>query len=241
MYKLSALLIAATLLLSTTLFSQKKLTLSASVGSGTSFFRGSGTTESSDYYTGGTWPFDFHTMIEPYGKNSLANFVAGLQLDFRNKPTSKWVWSLNVQYEHSGATLAGDSVFSTAGDFKTEGKYKRYYDYISFNPQVGRILCEKAVSLTVHAGFDYTSKLDQGEEFDYIDPSGQQYSIGGSGGEPEVNDMRITCGATLTRKKWSLNVNYKHGIVDYDEKGPGKVYSRLLHIRVMFALFSKNF
>jgi hypothetical protein len=239
MYKITVLLIAAILACSNPSWSQKRLTLSAFVGSGVSCFKGSGTVSSSDYQRNGlTFPNASDTMDNPYGRGSYTNWLAGIEGDITF--SSKWMLLLSVQFENSGGKLTGDSVISPTAKYKTTGTYKRHYDYISFNPQIGRIIFQKAVTLTIHGGIDYTSKLEMGYQFKFIDQNGQRNWIGASGGEPEVNDIRITFGASVKRKKWSIDLNYKHGLVSYNKYGVGNVYSRLLHIRLLYAFLSKK-
>jgi len=240
MYKLPALLIAANFLLSVPSWSQKKLTLSAFTGSGISFFGGPGAVSNSTYYRSGL-PFPSpipDTMANPYGKKPFTNFLAGLQADITLP--SKWILLLSSQYEHTGGSLTSDSVVSPSGTIKTNGKYNRYYDFISVNPQIGRIIFQKVITLTLHTGIDYTSKLNRGDDFDYTNQNGQKNSIGYDGGEPEKNDLRVSFGASVTRKKWSVGINYKHGLVNYWKYGPEKVYARLLHIRVQYAFLSRR-
>ena len=245
MYKISSLLIAANLLLSLSSWSQKKLTLSAFTGSGVSFFGGPGAVSKSTYHTNFTGfnaagfnGFISDTITSPYGKKPFTNFLAGLQAGI--VLPSKWTLILSAQYEHTGGSLTADSVISPSGSIKTDGKYRRYYDFISVNPQIGRIIFQKAVTLTLHTGLDYTSKLDRGQITDYTDQTGQKNSIGSSGDEPEKNDLRVTFGASVTRNKWSLDLNYKHGLVNYSKNGTGKVYARLLHIRLLYTFLSKR-
>jgi len=239
MYKITVLLITASLAWNVPSWSQKKFTLSAFTGSGVSFFRGSGTVSSSVYHRNDlSFPNGIDTMANPYGRKAYTNFMAGLQADI--KLPSNWILLISTQYENSGGKLLGDSVISPSSSYKTNGSYKRYYNYISINPQIGRIIFQKALTLALHAGIDYTSKLETGNKFDFTDQNGQKNSIGGSGGEPEVNDIRITFGACLKRKKWSIDFNYKHGIVNYSKYGDGNVYARLLHIRILYAFLSKN-
>lgn len=239
MYRIAALFIAVSLACSIPSWSQKKLTLSAFTGSGVSFFRGSGTVSSSVYHRNDlSFPNGIDSMANPYGRKAYTNFVAGLQADITLP--SNWILLISAQYENSGGKLAGDSVISPSSGYKTNGSYKHYYNYISINPQIGRIIFQKALTLELHTGIDYTSKLETGNKFDFTDQTGQRNIIGGSGGEPEVNDIRITFGACLKRKKWSIDFNYKHGIVNYKNHGVGNVYSRLLHIRILYAFLSKK-
>jgi hypothetical protein len=239
MYKIAALLIAATFTFNIPSWSQKKLSLSVLTGSGISFFGGSGDADKSTYYRNGlSFPNAVDTMANPYGRKPFTNFLAGLQAGITLP--SKWILLLSAQYEHTGGRLTSDSVISPSASIKTTGKYSRYYDFISVNPQIGRILFQKGVTLTLHTGIDYTSKLDMGNTFEYRDQNGLDSSIGYSGGEPEVNDLRVSFGVSVTRKKWSLDINYKHGLVDYMKYSADKVYARILHIRLQYAFLSKN-
>jgi hypothetical protein len=238
MYKIAVLFIATSLVCISPLWSQKKLTLSAFAGTGTSHFSGSGSTSNSVYHRNGlSFPHGVDTMANPFGRKAYTNWLAGLQADL--SLSSKWVLSFTTQFENSGGKLTGDSVLSPAANYKTTGTFKRYYNYISFNPQIGRIIYEKRVTVMLHTGIDYTSKLDLGYNFYFKDQNGQNNYIGGSGGEPEVNDMRITFGATAKRKNWGIGLNYKHGLVNYKKYGTGNVYSRILHIRLQYAFLNK--
>jgi len=239
MYKIAVLLIAASLTLSLPSWSQKRFTISAFAGSGVSYFRGSATVSNSVYYRNGlSFPHGIDTMVNPYGKKAYTNWLAGLQADVTL--SSKWILLLSAQFESSGGKLTGDSVISPSGSYKTTGTFKRHYNYISINPQIGRIIFQNAATLAIHTGIDYAAKLVMGYNFDFKDQNGGRNIIGGSGGEPEVNDVRITFGASVTRQKWSIDFNYKHGIVNYKNYGPGNVYSRLLHVRLQHVLLAKK-
>lgn len=236
MFKPTVLLIAAIILLSFTALSQRKFSVSAFTGSGFSFFGGPGAASNSNYYRNDfSFPHPLYTMAQPYGKKPFVNFLAGLQADVT---LPKWILSLSGQYEHSGGTLKGDSIISPSGSVRVDGKYTRNYDFISINPQVGRILVQKTITFALHTGIDYTSKLAMGNQFDYTDQNGMKNSIGYSGGEPEINDLRITFGASVAIKKWSLVINYKHGLTNYNRPGEG-AYSRLLQFRIQYTLLSK--
>jgi hypothetical protein len=239
MYKIAVLFIVTILASSNLSLSQKKLTLSAFTGSGVSRFSGSATMSNSVYHRNGlAFPHAIDTMANPYGKKGYTNWLAGLQADVTL--SSKWVLQLSVEFENSGGKLTGDSVISPSASYKTNGTFKRYYNYISFNPQIGRIVFQKGVTLIVHTGIDYTSKLEMGYLFSFKDQNGLQNSIGGSGGEPEVNDMRISFGASVKRKRWGLDLNYKHGLVNYKNYGVGNVYSRILHVSLQYAILNKK-
>ena len=236
MTRITVLLIAICLLCSTSVFSQKKLSLSVSVGSGLSYFRGEGSADKSVYYRNGlSFPNSVDTIANHWGRNAYSNFLAGLQGDL--KLSSKWVFQFSTHYERSGGRLTVDSVHTPSGNYRTQGKYFHYYDYISLNPQIGYIAIKKVLKITLHAGIDYTSKLDRGDQFDFVDHSSKKYSIGGQGGEPEVNDCRITGGLTINLKKWGLDFNYKHGITNYNKYSDREVYSRLLHLRLLYRVF----
>lgn len=235
MLRITALFTAVCLICSNEISAQRKFSLSVSVGSGISYFRGEGSAAKSVYYRNGlSFPNAVDTMANHWGQNAYGNFLAGLQGDL--KLSSKWVLQFSTHYERSGGRLTADSVRTPSGNFKTDGKYFHYYDYISLNPQIGYIAMKKVIRMTLHAGIDYTSKLDRGDQFDFIDQSGKNFSIGHNGGEPEVNDCRLTAGATLSFKKWGLDLNYKHGITNYNKYSSQEVYSRLLHFRLLYRI-----
>jgi hypothetical protein len=235
MARITVLSIVICLLLSISVSAQKKLSLSASVGKGLSWFSGEGSTYRSVYYRNGlSFPNSVDTIANHWGQIAKGNFLAGLQVDL--KLSHRWVLQFGAHYERSGGRLIVDSVHTPSGNFRTNGKYYEYYDYISLNPQVGYLLTKKVAKLTLHAGIDYTSKLDRGNQFDFVDPTNKRYSIGGSGGEPEVNDCRLTGGLMINVKKWGLDFNYKHGITNYNKYSDREVYSRLLHLRLLYRI-----
>lgn len=239
MYKIAVLLIVTSFASIHPSFSQKKITMSAFVGSGVSYFRGSATVNNSVYHRNGlSFPLAVDTMTNPFGRKGYTNWLAGLQADIAL--SSKWVLLLSGQFESSGGRLTGDSVVSPAASYKTNGTFTRHYNYISINPKIGRIIFEKAVTLTLHSGIDYTSKLEMGYDFDFKDQNGVKNLIGASGGEPEANDMRVTFGAAVKRKKWSIDLNYKHGFVNYKKYGLGNVYSRMLHLSLKYSFMNKK-
>ena len=94
---------------------------------------------------------------------------------------------------------------------------------------------QKKVIITFHAGLDYAFRLSRGEQFDYTDQSGRKNSVGYDGDTPETNDFRVTIGASIIKKRWTLDLNYKHGLSNYNTNGNSKVFERILHIRVMYA------
>ncbi len=239
MFKIAVLFIVSVFIFSISSRAQKKISLSAYVGSGVSYFRGSGTVSNSVYYRNGIpWPNSKDSIANPFGRKALTNWVSGLQGDITF--SSKWELLLRVQFESSGGKLTGDSVISPTITYKTNGTFTRYYHYISFNPEIGRIIFIKIITFTIHTGIDYTSKLDRGGNFVFTDQNNQKNDIGGQGDEPEVNDFRITFGATIQRKKWSIAINYKHGLVNYNTKGAGNVYSRILHFSIHYAFLNKK-
>ena len=218
--------------------------MSIYTGSGNSFFGGSGATSKSIYHLHNTpgilppHPFVPDTITNPYGKKPFANFIAGLQADI--VLPQKWMLILSTQYEQTGGKLTADTVYSTTGPSKVNGKYQRRYDFISINPQIGKIIFKKQVTIVVHAGFDYAFKLEQSDQFDYTDQGGQKNIVGYGGGTPETNDLRFTIGTSITRKRWSLDFNYKHGLSNYNKNSSSKVFERLLHIRLMYAFLKKK-
>ena len=233
MSKVFPLLVAASIVLSTPSWSQKKLNLSVFTGSGISFFAGPGAVNKSNFSVSGSGFNTLAIMANPYGKKQFTNFIAGLQADITPSST-KWILILSSQYEQTGGELSPDSVFSSGVATKTVGKYKRYYNFISVDPQIGRILFQKKVIITFHAGLDYAFKVTEGEQFDYTNQTGQTNSIGYEGGYPKTTDFRITFGTSITLKKWSLDFNFKHGLSNYNKNGNAKVLEKLLHIRLLY-------
>jgi hypothetical protein len=242
MKKIAVLLIVVGLTFSTSSWSQKKLTLSGFIGSGVSFFGGPGAVSKSTYYRSPV-PFpnfttDVDTMGVPYGNKPYTNFLAGINADM--KFPSKWILRFSTQYEHTGGRLDADSITTPPVKYKTTGTYSRQYDNISFNPQIGKVLSQKKLSFILFTGVDYTSKLAMGDECEFEDQNGQKTMIGYSGGEPEVNDFRVTLGASVSCKKWGVDINYKHGLTNYNKYGTDKVFSRIFHIRLQFAFLDKT-
>jgi len=228
--------ITVILFLCQTLWSQKKFNLSVFTGSGFSFFRGPSAVSNSNYYRNDLpFPDDVSEMRDSYGKKPFPNFLAGLDA---NVVMSKWIFTICVQYEHSGGSLEIDSTIRPSGSKKVNGKYSRIYDYISINPQVGRILLQKKITLALHTGLDYCSMLEWGERFDWTDQNGQVYSTLLSGGLPDNDDLRITFGASVAIKKWTLGINYKHGVANCNPSGE-IAYSRLLQFRLQYTFLSK--
>lgn len=242
MQKIAVLLVIAVFTFSTPSLSQKKLTLSGFVGTGASFFGGPGAVSKSTYYRSPV-PFpnftDTDTMAAPYGNKSYLNFLAGVNADI--KFFSKWILRLSAQYEHTGGRLDADSITTPPVKYKTTGTYLRQYDNIAVNPQIGRVfLSRKDLSFILFTGVDYTSKLEMGNRCDFKDQNGQKTSIGYSGGEPEVNDFRITGGVSLTAKRWGVDINYKHGLTNYNKYGADKVFSRIFQLRLQIAFLDKT-
>jgi len=237
MLKPNILLIAAGLFVSHATWSQKKFNLSVFTGSGLSFFGGPGAVSSSkSYFNEQPFPNDYHSIADPYGKKPYLNFLAGLEVDL---VMSKWILAVSSQYEHSGGSLNYDSIISPSGNKKVSGKYSRNYEFISINPQVGRIIVQKKITFALRTGIDYTSKLDRGLQFGWTDQSGQKYEAGYDGDEPEINDVRITFAAIVAMKRWGIAITYKHGIANYNPSG-ANAYSRLLQFRLQYTFLSKR-
>lgn len=215
--------------------SQKTISLHATVGSGVSYFRGSGAVDNSIFYRNGQpFPNSIDTPGHQFGRRSVTNFMAGVQANLRLIPSL--ILTVDALLEHSGGELTIDSVRTPSGNFKTNGEYKRKYNFLSINPQLGRRISIGPAGIRVSAGVDYCLKLSRNVVCNYTDLNGQKNSIGGSGGEPEINDIRLTAGLTVNFKKIGLNVVYKHGVLDYMRDRPGQVYSRLVHVRLLYRL-----
>ncbi|MBX9783712.1 MAG: hypothetical protein K2X48_10510 [Chitinophagaceae bacterium] len=204
-------------------------------GTGISYFHGSGSVNKSNYYRNGlSFPLAVDSIGNHFGKKIKSNFLVGLQLDL---PLSTvWNFLLSTQYESTGSRLESDSVLSPAGNFKTNGTFSNTYDFISVNPQIGRCFSMRKMSITLHGGFDYCFKLNYADNFNFVDQAGINNSIGHTGGRPEVNDFRITAGIMATLKKWSLDLNYKHGLTNYNINNTDKASLRILHLKLIYTI-----
>lgn len=238
MKRKSILLLIPGLVITITAWSQKRASFHAVIGSGVSYFRGSGTADNAVFYRNGLpFPNSIDTVSNHFGRKSYTNFSAGVQANLKILPS--WILTIDALYEHSGAELTIDSVYSPSANYKANGVYKRKYDYISLNPQLGRRIGLGPVGLRISAGIDYCIKISLGGQADFTDQSGMKNSVGGSGDDPEVNDIRLTGGLSLNFSKWALAATYKYGVVDYTQKNNGAVYSRLLHVRLTYRLAGK--
>jgi hypothetical protein len=94
--------------------------------------------------------------------------------------------------------------------------------------------------IILHTGVDYGFKLSLKEQFDYTNPNGQKNSFGYQGGIPETNDFRITAGGSIRRKRWTLDLNYKPGLIHYNKNENDKACQRILTIRVGYMLLNKR-
>lgn len=235
MSKLNHGLIIICLFISSLSLAQSPLKLSVYTGSGVSSFSGSGSTGHSNFYRNGlAFPNAVDTAGNHFGSQTAPCFIAGLQLD--RSLSKSWTLFVSAQYEHNSSRLKVDSVINPGGSFKTNGTYTTYNDFISINPQIGRTFSFGKMGLIVHGGFDYAFRLSMGDQCDYTDPTGKKFSIAHSGGRPEVNDFRLTAGGTLSLNKWSLGLNYKYGLSNYNADGNGDVFSRMLHIKLLYRI-----
>lgn len=216
-------------------YSQKTISLHLTAGSGVSYFRGTGTVNRSVFLRNNIpFPTGIDTTREHFGRQPLTSFMAGIQVNLRLLPS--FILTIDGLYEHSGGELDIDSVYSPTANYKTTGDYKRQYDYISINPQLGRRISFGPVGLRISAGVDYCIKVTGSSTANFIDQNGQRNSVGGSGDVPEVNDIRLTGGVALNVKKLGITVNYKYGIVDYLDNRPGRAYSRQVQVRLLYRL-----
>lgn len=229
-------MIACSLLAVITCFSQHKIALSAYAGSGVSFFRGNGSVSESYYYRNGlNFPDAVDSIGNHFGRNSRGNFLAGLQMEY---PYSKnWSFFLNTQYEHTGAALHSDSVITPSGNFKTDGNYRINYFFVSINPQLARNFEKGNTRISIHSGFEYALGVTISDRFEFIDQSGKNFSIGRSGGKPEVNDFRISIGTTVQLNKWGLGLDYKHGLTNFNKGNSQKAFMRLFQLKLLYRLF----
>ena len=219
-------------------YSQNKIALSVYAGSGVSCFKGSGAVSRSDYHRNGLiFPNAVDSMANHFGRNAGGNFLAGLQLEY---PVSKkWSLLLNTQYEHTGAALKADSVITPGGNFKTDGDYRINYFFVSINPQLARHFEKGNTRISIHSGFEYSLGINWSDQFDFTDQTGKKFSIGHSGGDPEVNDFRFSIGTTVQINKWGLGINYKHGLSNFNKGHSDKALMRLLQMKISYLLFGK--
>lgn len=215
--------------------SQKTISLNLTAGSGVSYFRGTGTVDNSIIYRNNLpFPNGVDTIRQHFGRRPYTNFMAGAQLNLRLIPSV--ILTIDALYEHSGGELSIDSVYTPSGNYKTNGEYKRQYDFISLNPQLGRRISIGPAGLRISAGVDYCVKITRSSIANFIDRDGRRNSVGASGDEPEVNDIRITGAVALNFKKIGITVNYKYGLVNYLKVGPGEAFSRMLQVRLLYRL-----
>lgn len=229
-------ILACSLLVVSSGYSQHKISLSAYAGSGVSFFRGNGSVSNSNYYRNGlNFPDAVDSIGNHFGRKSKSNFLAGLQLEY---PVSKkWALLLNTQYEQAGAALQSDSVITPSGNFKTDGDYWINYFFVTINPQIARNFEKGITRFSIHGGFEYSLGVNISDQFDFIDQTGKNFSIGRSGGDPEVNDFRINIGTTVQMHKWGLGLDYKHGLSNFSKVSSQKAFMRLFQLKLMYRLF----
>lgn len=229
-------ILACSLLAFNSGYSQHKISLSAYVGSGVSFFRGDGSVSKSNYYRNGlSFPDAVDSIGNHFGQKSKGNFLAGIQLEY---PLSKnWSILLNTQYEQAGAALKSDSVITPSGNFKTDGDYWINYFFVSINPQIARNFKMGNTRISILSGFEYSLGVNISDRFEFIDQTGKNFSIGRSGGDPEVNDFRINIGTNLQMHKWGLGLNYKHGLSNFNKGDSQKAFMRLFQLKLMYRFY----
>ncbi len=161
--------------------------------------------------------------------------MAGIQLEY---PLSKsWSILLNTQYEQAGAALKSDSVITPSGNFKTDGDYWINYFFVSINPQIARNFKMGNTRISILSGFEYSLGVNISDRFEFIDQTGKNFSIGRSGGDPEVNDFRINIGTNLQMHKWGLGLNYKHGLSNFNKGDSQKAFMRLFQLKLMYRFY----
>ena len=235
MRRIAPVLISACLFYSFSAFAQQGIKLTAYAGTGFSFFGGPGSASQSHYFRNGlNFPNGVDTIANHFGKMVKTNFMAGVQLE---RPlTVDWSLSVSAQFESVGAHLKSDSLISPAGDHRISGNYWVDYNFISLNPQIQRIISNGSTQIAVHGGLDYAIKVSLSDHFEYVDHNGINTSVGHSGGKPEVNDLRLTAGVQFSFAKWEVDLNYKHGLSDYNKNGNGKAGMRLMQVRLGYRI-----
>lgn len=212
--------------------SQKKFSISVFAGSGGSWYAGTGSTRTTTYYKSDVLGMpDYNDHY--FGRYMAAITQAGLQLKYHL--ASAWFVAFNAAHEYAGGRLNIYKSVSRQGTENINADYSRHYQFLSFNPELGRSFGSKKLKLTVHAGIDCAPALEASELYWFYSDAGTT-SNGYSGGEPQTTDWRLTGGFSVGVNKWSLGMNYKHGLTGKWEKIYSDVYLRMWQMRIMYRI-----
>ncbi len=232
-------IIIACFFISTITYAQPGIRLFAYAGTGGSFFGGPGSTRSANYYRNGVaFPNAVDTIANHFGRMINPSFSIGLQLE--RALNRDWTFTFAAQYESAGAHLKSDSLITPGGHYRISGNYWVDYSFISLNPQIERTISNGSTQIALHGGLDYAIKAGLSDHFEYVDPNGINTSVGHSGGKPEVNDLRLTAGASFRFAKWKVDLNYKHGLTDYNKNGSGRAAMRIIEVKLGYRILGSG-
>jgi hypothetical protein len=210
----------------------RKISLSAYVGTGPSWYGGKDIAKSATYYSFNTFGSTDY-VDRPYGNRMLNNWIAGARVTYWF-PASTWDISLNAQVEYTGGrgTISRE-VSSTSGTRDVFGEYRISNDYISVNPQVGNVCRIGKVLLLPRIGVDYAIHAAGHEVYTVPDQNGLPYIKGYSGGTGR-DDIRLTANMIFpVGKKWEFDIGYKHGLIKY---AGYNAYLRMFHFKLGYAI-----
>jgi len=216
-------------------YSQTRLSLSAYLGLGDSWFSGNGASAETAYHTD-YLPDQASYANHPYGKNTTLVGQAGLQIKLERK--EKWSAALNLHYGNAGGENKITSVVSSSGTQPANGEHKRVYEFISVNPTFGKLITGKNLAFTFQMGIDYAFALTFSEDFKIEDLNGKTFLYGYSGGVPKSNDFRLTLGTNASIGRWGLDICYKRGLRNYSNDEGAKVFSNLVECKVMYKILA---
>lgn len=211
---------------------QHKLSWSVYAGSGISWFGGKEATKTATYYRPATTA-ERHYVDQPYGKQAMTNWSAGIQVECWNKTNLNI--ALLAQLEYTGGKTPITKVASGTGTVDADGEFMKGATFISLNPQAGRIFTIGKHFLFLRAGIDYAFHMDGTERFRVPDQNGDMILTGDSGFSGN-NDIRLTSSVLIPLShKLLIDVSYKHGIRKY---GDSNAYLRAFHARLSYDLYS---
>lgn len=239
MRKVIACIVIVCIFISPETYAQQGVRLFAYAGTGVSHFGGPGSVRSSDYYRNGVaFPNAVDTIANHFGRMMKPAFSAGLQLE---RPFSQeWSFIFSAQYESAGAHLKSDSLITPGPHYRIQGNYRTVYNFVSLNPQVQKTITQGDTKVSLHGGLDYAIRITLSDHFEYVDHNGINTSVAHSGGKPEVNDFRLTAGASFRFAKWNVDLNYKHGLSDYNKNGVSKAGMRIMELKLGYRLLGSG-
>jgi hypothetical protein len=211
---------------------KNKISLSAYVGSGVSWYGGKSVAKTATYYPTPNFRTIPAYVDRPYGNKVLTNWIGGVRVDYFH-PTSNWNVALNVQGESTGGRGTITKEISSSGTRDVRGKYRKSNGYLSVNPQVGNMLWLGKTTLLLRAGIDYAFHVGGSEEYTAPDQNGLPYIVGYSGVTGR-DDLRLTANILIPLGwKWELDIGYKYGLIKYANHN---AYLRMLHFKLGFSI-----